>query len=801
MQFFNKLKKTNTNSAQGTIEYLVILAIVVVISLVIVGLFTNMFSSSSQEITTSSSNLGNITSGGISVVEAVIDIEGDSLIRVSNNSSDVITLTKISVGGVDNNFSEQLVGLDSKVFSLSSLNSNCPCEDGQKKVKCEFRIEYSTSGGLVAKTDYKTINVDCVTDSIPVNSNIVVVSSEVSAYFGEPVCSTSPAKFALGASGSATANGVFVDSLGNIYVAGHTASSLDFGNGVTISNRGAVDFFVVKYDSSGVALWAKNSESGAGTSNDYAYNVVVDSSGNVYVSGNFGTSLKFSSDINLTSRGGADFFVVKYNSSGVAQWAKNPAIGTSTSNDFADALVLDSTDNLYLGGSFSSTSIGFGNGLVLTNSGNDDFFIVKYDSSGVAQWAKNPSSGTGTGWDYMKSISTDSSGNVYLAGYSLSSSLGFGDGVSVNLSGVNFFVAKYNSSGVAQWAKAPIEQANSHGEAMFSDSSGNVYVSGYFNQEYVLNFGNGVTLTNRGGVDGMGDFFVVKYDSTGVAQWAKNPAINSGLYEDISISISADDSGNVYVSGYSWSFVDFGNDIKFYPKNDLPLSDNFFGGLYNFFVVKYDSSGVALWVKSPAPGEGYSSQIPNSTFVDSLGNIYVAGSNLGSHLGFGNGVSLDGASFFVVKYGLSSETFCVERGVTGVSECNLGTECASGYCNTLGHVCSLGVSAVDYCAQGSDCNIGYCNTNAWPPICSNGITGVDGCALGSDCVSGYCNTMDYLCSSGITGVASCNIGSDCVDGYCNTLNYLCSNGSFGSTCDQDSDCASGSCNYGNSTCN
>ena len=162
---------TNNSSAQGTIEYLVILAVVVVISLVIIGLFTNVFSSPSQQINESSDKFS-VVSGGISVVESVIDFEGDSLIKLNNNSSDSITLTKISLGGVDNNFSEQLVGLDSKVFSLNALNSSCPCEEGQKNVKCELRVEYTVSG--ITKTEFRSISVQCVSDSVAVNLDVVV---------------------------------------------------------------------------------------------------------------------------------------------------------------------------------------------------------------------------------------------------------------------------------------------------------------------------------------------------------------------------------------------------------------------------------------------------------------------------------------------------------------------------------------------------------------------------------------------------------------------------------------------------
>ena len=65
-----------SNGAQGTIEYLVIIAIIVVISLVVVGLATSTIGSSSTQIGSSSDKLGNLTSGGISVVEAVTDLDG-----------------------------------------------------------------------------------------------------------------------------------------------------------------------------------------------------------------------------------------------------------------------------------------------------------------------------------------------------------------------------------------------------------------------------------------------------------------------------------------------------------------------------------------------------------------------------------------------------------------------------------------------------------------------------------------------------------------------------------------------------
>jgi len=110
----------------------------------------------------------------------------------------------------------------------------------------------------------------------------------------------------LGTSSEDYGYGVTVDSSDNIYVKGYTQGGLD-GN----TNAGGDDLFVVKYNSSGTKLWTKQ----LGTSSDdIAYGVAVDSSGNVYAAGYTDGAL----DGNSNS-GGSDLFVVKYNSDGVKQ--------------------------------------------------------------------------------------------------------------------------------------------------------------------------------------------------------------------------------------------------------------------------------------------------------------------------------------------------------------------------------------------------------------------------------------------------------------------------------------------------
>jgi hypothetical protein len=119
--------------------------------------------------------------------------------------------------------------------------------------------------------------------------------------------------------------------------------------------------------------------------------------------------------------------------------------------------------------------------------------VVKYDSSGTKQWTQQ----LGTSYiDAANGITTDSSGNVYVTGYTS----GGLDG-NTNSGSNDLFVVKYDSSGTKQWTQQLGTSADDRGYGITSDSSGNVYVNGQ--------------------TGGDTDLFVVKYNSSGVS--------NSGL--------------------------------------------------------------------------------------------------------------------------------------------------------------------------------------------------------------------------------------------------------------------------------
>ena len=182
------------------------------------------------------------------------------------------------------------------------------------------------------------------------------------------------------------ARGVTTDSSGNIYMVGNTNGNL---NGQSVSTE---DVYVVKYNSSGIEQWTKlvsvgGSEYASSSDSEYSgKSVAVDSSGNVYVTGS--TS---------NGTGGYDMFVAKVSSDGSSvDWSTKSAI---SGNDYAMALELDSSNNVYVSG-WAHDSGGF---------------VVKYNSSGTQQWAETGIGGSGNN-DRVVAIDSDSNGDIYILG-------------------------------------------------------------------------------------------------------------------------------------------------------------------------------------------------------------------------------------------------------------------------------------------------------------------------------------------------------------------------------------------------
>ncbi|MBK8552310.1 MAG: SBBP repeat-containing protein [Ignavibacteria bacterium] len=337
---------------------------------------------------------------------------------------------------------------------------------------------------------------------------------------------------------------IAVDIAGNVYVTGGSGSGIS-----PIS-----DYATIKYNSAGDQLWVAGYDGPGHTFEDFASSIAADDSGNVYVTGHsFGNGSS------------TDFATIKLNSSGIQQWAARYN-GTGNSSDEAVSISVDSSGNVYVGGS----SIG---------SGTDyDYLVIKYNSAGDSQWVARYN-GPGNSGDNVTSIKLDYSGNVYVTGES-------------NGSGTykDYATIKYNSNGIQQWVSRynGIGNGFDYTTSLAVDSAGNAYVTG-----------------DISGSQGSRDYATLKYNTGGIQQWV---AIYSGtdFSDDYAHSIALDDLGNVYVTGGS----------------DLSLNNE------DYATIKYNSTGDSQWVaiyNGPANSNDWASSIA----LDGIGNVYVTGSSIG----------------------------------------------------------------------------------------------------------------------------------------------------------------------------
>jgi len=150
--------------------------------------------------------------------------------------------------------------------------------------------------------------------------------------------------------------------------------------------------------------------------------------------------------------------------------------------------------------------------LTIISCGSSDDGSTSTDNTTTSLWTKQLGTSSSDGGS---GVTTDSSGNVYVTGYTL----GGLDG-NTNSGSYDMFLVKYNSSGTKQWTKQLGSSGWDWGNGVTTDSSGNIYVTGYTN----------------GGLDGntnsgYGDIFLVKFNSSGTKQWTKQLGTSSVIVE------------------------------------------------------------------------------------------------------------------------------------------------------------------------------------------------------------------------------------------------------------------------------
>jgi hypothetical protein len=376
----------------------------------------------------------------------------------------------------------------------------------------------------------------------------------------------------FGAGSSDDAYALAVDGDDNVIVAGYFQGTVDFGGG-GLTSAGSGDIFVAKYNSAGTHQWSRKFGS---TLFDLGLGVAVDASDNVLLTGSFRGTVDFGGG-GLVAPGGSDVVVAKYDPSGTHLWSQRFG---STLSEAGNAIAVDASDNVIVGGQFQGT-VSFGGGALVASS--TDMFLAKYNSAGGHQWSVDFG---GTGGDIGKALAVDSGGNVYFAGL-FAETVNFGGGNLVSVGANDIFVAKYNSAGVHQWSDSYGSTLDDEGRGLAIDSNDNVTMTAEY--QGTIDFGGGDLASV-----GARDVVVATYDAAGAHQWSERFGAAS---DDGGNSVAVDGSDNLLVIGYFRDTVDFGG------------GDFMSAGQSDIFVIKY---GAATTGVGSTPKSGISvSSFPN----------------------------------------------------------------------------------------------------------------------------------------------------------------------------------------------
>jgi uncharacterized delta-60 repeat protein len=354
----------------------------------------------------------------------------------------------------------------------------------------------------------------------------------------------------------------------------------------------------------------------------YKTETKVDASNNIYIAG-----------ATLNGSGNYDILLVKYNSSGVAQWTVQYN-GDGNWHDVATGLYIDGSANVYITGC-TTTSTGV------------DLVTIKYNSSGTQQWLRTYN-GPGNWYDSGADITGDGSGNIYVTG-----------SIYYNSTLTDAITIKYNSSGTQQWAKmyyvagkcvagvklvvnvtgvvvSSLVQMDSvtyrYGVLLYNPTTGNLIsstVSGSSTtgidqvNDMVQDASGNIYIVGATPVTGHGlDLDVIKLNSSLGIAWER---IYNGAdsLDDVGKGIAVDASGNVFVTGYKTT-TNQGKDI---------------------ITIKYNSSGTQQWIETYNDTLNMDDE-GSEMAIDNNGNIYVTGYKT---------TDIDSTDYYTIKYNTSGD--------------------------------------------------------------------------------------------------------------------------------------------------
>jgi len=424
--------------------------------------------------------------------------------------------------------------------------------------------------------------------------------------------------------------GVAIDSLSNPTMVGVTEGSAGLattGAYQTSYWGGSDNVFVAGFTSLGKRIWSTyyGGEKGA-----VATGIATDKAGNVFISGITSSDSGIASSGAFrtkkygpsTGYGQEDAFIAKFSPAGKLSW------GTYCGGDGEDealAIATDPNGNVYITGWTTSDSGIATSGTYQTKITYAtylyDAFIEKFSNSGSRIWGTYFGGGGTDGRDEAHAIATDKAGNVYITGWTQSSTgIASAGAYQTALGGKGYedaFIAKFSTNGSGIWSTYYGSGSYpDYAEGITVDNSGNIYITGYTNSD------SGISTTAtyqpiygsaRGGY--ANDGFVVKMSSSGSRVWG---TYFGGDNEDQGKAITHDKAGNIYVTGFTEGYSGLATANAY--------QSTFLGNQNSMILKFYPSGGMDQATYFGGNNKDYAAGI----VVDSFNNVFLTGSTSSS---------------------------------------------------------------------------------------------------------------------------------------------------------------------------
>lgn len=314
---------------------------------------------------------------------------------------------------------------------------------------------------------------------------------------------------------------IALDTQGNIYVTGESASS--WADPVRLFSGGGYDGFVAKLDGSGNLKW--NTFLGGGLY-DGGYGLCLDNSGDVIVTGNSADT--WGKPRTPHTERNHDAFVARLDKNGSLLW--NTFLG-GEDYDGGYAVTVDGRGNLYVAGESSADWGKPVNNFSPGYYGNYDAFAAKLDRRGTLVWHTFMG---GIGSDFGQGIAVDREGTLYVTG---NSNISWGQPLTPHNGNHDAFAAALDDNGVLQWHTFMGSNGDDYGRAIATHWSGDIFLTGQY------------ASSRPAPENGSGEAekaFIIKLSRNGTMQW-NNFAGEAGT--DFGRGITASRIGNIYLTG------------------------------------------------------------------------------------------------------------------------------------------------------------------------------------------------------------------------------------------------------------